>query len=105
MQRTVETLPQLGWSTPVNIVGVALVFFYLPPDTSDLPDLITSVTFLGFLNAIGVVSFAMLTTLGRDVADDLGVRLSGLIGFSLCLTAGIVFLRYDGAGVTGGQRG
>ncbi len=66
MQSTVETLPlskqlayavgQLGWSTLVNIVGVALVFFYLPPDTSDLPDLITTATFFGFLNAITLIA-------------------------------------------------
>jgi GPH family glycoside/pentoside/hexuronide:cation symporter len=66
MQPTVETLPiskqlayavgQLGWSTLVNIVGVALVFFYLPPDTSDLPDLITTATFFGFLNAITLIA-------------------------------------------------
>ena len=44
-----------------------------------------------FGQTFGVVSFAMLTTLGRDVGDDLGVRLSGLVGFALCLVAGIVF--------------
>ncbi len=47
---------QLGWSTLVNIVGVALVYFYLPPDTSDLPQLITGVTFFGFLNAIVLIA-------------------------------------------------
>ena len=61
-----ETLPlskqlayaigQLGWSTLVNIVGVALVYFYLPPDTADLPQLITGVTFFGFLNAITLIA-------------------------------------------------
>jgi GPH family glycoside/pentoside/hexuronide:cation symporter len=48
-----------------------------------------------FGQTFGVVSFAMLTTLGRDVGDDLGIRMSGLVGFSLCLLAGIVFSRYD----------
>ncbi|MDJ0962169.1 MAG: MFS transporter [Acidimicrobiia bacterium] len=66
MDRTVETLPlskqiayaigQLGWSTLINIVGVALVYFYLPPDTADLPQLITGVTFLGVLNAITLIA-------------------------------------------------
>jgi glycoside/pentoside/hexuronide:cation symporter, GPH family len=54
-----------------------------------------------FGQTFGVLSFAMLTTLGRDVGDDLGVRLSGLVGFALCLAAGIVFARYDEATVTG----
>lgn len=53
-----------------------------------------------FGQTFGVMSFAMLATLGRDVGDDLGVRLSGIVGFVLCLVAGIVFLRYDEAKVT-----
>ncbi|MDJ0952865.1 MAG: MFS transporter [Acidimicrobiia bacterium] len=48
-----------------------------------------------FGQTFGVVSFAMLTTLGRDVGDDLGVRLSGIIGFALCLAAAVVFARYN----------
>lgn len=43
---------QLGWSILVNIVGINLVFFYLPPGTSGLPTLITTATFLVVLNAI-----------------------------------------------------
>ncbi len=54
-----------------------------------------------FGQTFGVVSFAMLTTLGRDVGDDLGVRLSGLVGFALCLAAGIVFARYNEKEVVG----
>jgi len=57
-----------------------------------------------FGQTFGVVSFAMLTTLGRDVGDDLGVRLSGLVGFALCLAAGIVFARYNEKAVMEGQR-
>ena len=66
MALTVEDLPiskqiyyaigQLGWSTLVNIVGVALVFFYLPPDTAGLPQLITGATFFGVLNAITLIA-------------------------------------------------
>ncbi len=56
-----------------------------------------------FGQTFGVVSFAMLTTFGRDVGDDLGVRLSGIVGFVLCLVAGIVFMRYDEATVTAGS--
>lgn len=48
----------------------------------------------------GVVSFAMLTTLARDVGDDLGIRLSGLVGFVLCFVAAIVFSRYHEQTVT-----
>ena len=47
----------------------------------------------------GVVFFAMLTTFGADIGDDLGIRLSGLFGCALCIGAGIVFTRYDEAAV------
>jgi GPH family glycoside/pentoside/hexuronide:cation symporter len=44
---------------------------------------------------VGVVIFASLTILGRNPGDDLGIRLSGMAGFALCLAAGLVFLRYN----------
>ena len=47
---------QLGWSTLVNIIGLELVYFYLPPDNSGLPTLITTVTFLGVFNAITIIA-------------------------------------------------
>ncbi|MEX1288389.1 MAG: MFS transporter, partial [Acidimicrobiia bacterium] len=53
-----------------------------------------------FGQTFGVMSFAMLTSLGRDVGDDLGIRLSGVVGFALCAVAAVVFARYDEAKVT-----
>lgn len=47
---------QLGWSTLVNIIGLMLVFFYLPPNNAGLPTLITTVVFLGVLNAITLIA-------------------------------------------------
>jgi glycoside/pentoside/hexuronide:cation symporter, GPH family len=47
---------QLGWSTLVNIVGLVLVYFYLPPDSAGLPFLISQVTFLGVLNAVTLIA-------------------------------------------------
>jgi len=44
---------------------------------------------------LGVVVFASLTILGRNPGDDLGIRLSGMAGFVLCLVAGLFFLRYN----------
>jgi GPH family glycoside/pentoside/hexuronide:cation symporter len=55
-----------------------------------------------FGQTFGVVSFAMLTTFGRDVGDDLGIRLSGIVGFVLCAAAGAVFARYNESMVTAG---
>ena len=48
-----------------------------------------------FGQTFGILVFAGLTVLGKDPGHDLGVRLSGLAGFALCLIAGLVFLRYD----------
>jgi glycoside/pentoside/hexuronide:cation symporter, GPH family len=63
---TIERLPlgrqiayaigQFGWSTLVNIVGLMLVYFYVPPDSAGLPFLITQVVFLGILNAITLIA-------------------------------------------------
>jgi GPH family glycoside/pentoside/hexuronide:cation symporter len=53
-----------------------------------------------FGQTFGVVSFAMLITLGRDVGDDLGIRLSGVVGFVLCAAAGVIFARYKESVVT-----
>lgn len=44
---------------------------------------------------IGVVVFALLASLGRDVGDDLGIRLSGLAGVVLYLIAALLFRHYD----------
>ncbi len=35
-----------------HVVGLALVYFYLPPDSAGLPPLTTTVTFLGVLNVL-----------------------------------------------------
>lgn len=48
-----------------------------------------------FGQTIGVLLFATLTSLGKDVGDDLGVRVSGIVGFLLCLCAVIYFTRYE----------
>jgi GPH family glycoside/pentoside/hexuronide:cation symporter len=53
---------------------------------------------------LGIIIFAGLTAFGRDPGDDLGIRLSALVGFAFCLIAGLVFLRYDEKGVLGRTR-
>ncbi|MEL7158931.1 MAG: MFS transporter, partial [Actinomycetota bacterium] len=53
-------------------------------------------TFLQKLaTTVGVVLFALLLQLGRDVDDDLGVRLTGVAGAVLYLVAAWFFSRYD----------
>lgn len=48
-----------------------------------------------FGQTFGIFVFAMLTTFGKDIGNDLGIRLSGIVGFVLCLVAGISFLGYN----------
>lgn len=50
---------------------------------------------------LGIVIFAGLTAFGRNPGDDLGIRLSALVGFVFCLVAGIVFMRYNERVVVG----
>ncbi len=53
-------------------------------------------TFLQKLaTTMGVVTLALLLQLGRDVGDDLGVRLTGVAGAVLYLLAAWFFSRYD----------
>ena len=46
----------MGASILLNVVAIALVYFYLPPDSAGLPELITTVTFLGVLNALVLIA-------------------------------------------------
>lgn len=43
---------------------------------------------------LGVMLFMMLTLYGKDVNDDLGLRLSGIAGGVLCLVAAAVYTQY-----------
>ncbi len=48
----------LGMSILVNLINTLLVFFYLPPDTAGLPNLVTDATLLGILNVIALIAAA-----------------------------------------------
>ncbi len=48
-----------------------------------------------FGQTFGVFFFAILTTFGKDIGDDLGIRLSGILGAILCLLAGFYFISYN----------
>ena len=53
-------------------------------------------TFLQKLaTTLGVVMFALLLQFGRDVGDDLGIRLTGIGGAVLYCVAAVLFSRYD----------
>ncbi|MFN3704490.1 MAG: MFS transporter, partial [Thermoflexales bacterium] len=44
---------------------------------------------------LGIFTFAALLTFGKDPSNDLGVRLSGVVGFVLCFAAGAIFTLYQ----------
>lgn len=46
----------MGWSIMINLIGVILVYLYLPPATSGLPNLITQVAIFGVFNVIALVT-------------------------------------------------
>ncbi len=43
---------------------------------------------------IGVMSFAILTLLGKDPGNDFGIRMSAFIGMTICLIAANIFFKY-----------
>lgn len=48
-----------------------------------------------FGQTAGVIIFASLTILGKDIGDDLGIRMSGVVGAIMCAIAALYFSRYD----------
>lgn len=50
--------------------------------------------FVKIAQTFGVSLFAMLLIYGKDPGNDFGIRLTGILGFILCLIAGTVFLRF-----------
>lgn len=47
-----------GWSILVNIIGVMLPYYYLPPDTAGWSPLISQVTIFGIFNLLAIIATA-----------------------------------------------
>ncbi len=50
--------------------------------------------FVKIAQTFGIALFSMLLNYGKDVGNDLGVRLNGILGFSLCILAALIFTRF-----------
>jgi len=50
--------------------------------------------FVKIAQTVGIALFAMFLIYGKDVGNDFGIRLNGLLGFVLCIIAGLVFTRF-----------
>jgi glycoside/pentoside/hexuronide:cation symporter, GPH family len=46
----------MGWSIMVNIIGVLLPYFYLPPSNSGMNNLISQVVILGVFNLLAIIT-------------------------------------------------
>lgn len=63
--KLIYALGMLGWSILINIIGVVLVYFYMPPSNSGLPAIISNVAIFGAINAMALI------TSGSRLADAL----------------------------------
>ena len=50
--------------------------------------------FVKIAQTVGMALFSMLLIYGKDVGNDLGIRLSGILGFVLCFLAALIFTRF-----------
>ncbi|MGZ4118149.1 MAG: MFS transporter [Bacteroidia bacterium] len=46
----------MGWSVMINLISVILVYLYLPPSNSGLPNLISQVAVFGIFNIIAIIT-------------------------------------------------
>ncbi|CAK0872339.1 unnamed protein product, partial [Prorocentrum cordatum] len=45
--------------------------------------------------SVAILLFASLTNFGKDVGDDLGIRLTGLVGMAFAIASLVIFTRYQ----------
>ena len=50
--------------------------------------------FVKIAQTVGIALFSMFLLCGKDVGNDFGVRLNGLLGCGLCFLAALVFSRF-----------
>jgi GPH family glycoside/pentoside/hexuronide:cation symporter len=50
--------------------------------------------FVKIAQTFGIAIFAMLLLYGKDPGNDSGIRLNGILGFTLCFFAAIIFTRF-----------
>jgi GPH family glycoside/pentoside/hexuronide:cation symporter len=90
-------------SIPVAILGI--IPYAIIAETAQLDGLRTGMHREGMYFAVrnffyklgmtaGIMFFTILTLWGKDPGDDLGIRLTGILGCIFCVIAGITFLAY-----------
>jgi GPH family glycoside/pentoside/hexuronide:cation symporter len=53
--------------------------------------------FVKIAQTVGIALFAMFLVYGKEIGNDLGIRLNGLLGFVLCAMAALIFTRFKEA--------
>ncbi len=54
--------------------------------------------FVKIAQTFGIALFSMFLIYGKDVGNDFGIRLNGILGFILCFAASIIFTRFKEPG-------
>ena len=54
-KQVIYAMGMMGWSIMINLIGVMLVFFYLPPTGEGLHNLLSQKTFFGIFNIMAVI--------------------------------------------------
>jgi glycoside/pentoside/hexuronide:cation symporter, GPH family len=51
--------------------------------------------FVKIAQTIGIALFSMFLLYGKEVGNDFGIRMNGLLGFGLCVLATVIFLAFN----------
>ncbi len=84
----------------LNILPVAILAEIIEKDVTDTGTNKEAIYFavryffVKLAQTVGIALFAMLLIYGKDVQNDLGIRLNGLVGFVLCIIAALVFMKF-----------
>lgn len=84
----------------LNILPNAILAEIIEKDTQDTNENKEAIYFavryffVKIAQTFGIALFAMLLLKGKDVGNDLGIRLNGILGFGLCLLAAMIFTRF-----------
>ncbi|MBN2893387.1 MAG: MFS transporter [Bacteroidales bacterium] len=80
------SIGQLGWSILMGLVNTYLIWFYLPPENANLPELLPQGEILGFLTIIGLITMGgrfldavtdpLVATLSDRSTSKIGRRIS-----------------------------
>jgi GPH family glycoside/pentoside/hexuronide:cation symporter len=84
----------------LNILPVAILAEVIEKDSRDTKENKEAIYFavryffVKIAQTFGIALFSMFLNYGKDVGNDFGIRLNGLLGFFLCLVAALVFTRF-----------